>query len=78
MSTRCISRKLNGLVNDRTMMHESERVNRHVSNAILYLGSEQTLITPTVGSIFFDRLKRTDLNEILLSESNFIEMVNRE
>lgn len=60
------------------MMHESERVNRHVNNTILYLGFEQPLITPTIGSVFFNRLKCTDLNGILLSESNFIEIVNRE
>ncbi|KAF7395031.1 hypothetical protein HZH66_008205 [Vespula vulgaris] len=70
MSTRCISRHVNGLVNDRTTMHESKRVNWHVSNAILCLASEQPLANSTIGSIFFDRLKCVGVNEIFISEKS--------
>lgn len=77
MSTRCISRHVNGLVNDRTTMHESKRVNRHVSNAVLYLASEQPLENFTIGSVFFDRLKYAVVNGIFLSESVSIEIFKR-
>ncbi|KAL2712860.1 hypothetical protein V1478_017451 [Vespula squamosa] len=74
MSTRCISRHVNGFVNDRTTMHESKRVNRHVSNAVLYLASEQPLANFTIGSVFFDRLKCAVINGIFLCKSVSIKI----